>query len=29
VIGPEGERNWHRGVAPMPADLSNVHLDVQ
>lgn len=29
IIGPEGERNWHRGVVPMPSDLTNVHIDVQ
>lgn len=26
IIGPAGERNWHSGVVPLPADLANVHL---
>jgi hypothetical protein len=29
IIGPEGERNWHRGVMPIPSDLTNLQVDVQ
>ncbi|HTE86270.1 MAG TPA: hypothetical protein VK821_16220 [Dehalococcoidia bacterium] len=27
VIGSPGERNWHTGFAPIPADLTNLRID--
>jgi hypothetical protein len=27
IIGDPGQRNWHRGVIPMPADLTNFRID--
>jgi hypothetical protein len=28
VIGPEGQRNWHSGALPLPADLTKIRIDV-
>lgn len=27
ILGDPGERNWHRGVIPVPSDLSNFRID--
>jgi hypothetical protein len=29
IIGPPGQRNWHSGSIPIPADLSNFKIDAQ